>query len=815
MKMTKQQQNSLYGLNKKAELYLTQGKLEEAIAACNQALEIVPDFPPIYKTLGNIFHKMGEIDKAKEWYLKAINQQPYWAEVHANLGSLYAKEKQWQLAIKFYQEAIGIKPNLPGFYRNLGKIWQQIGKIELARDCQEQALNLEAEYPQALEYLKLGKNLLENGEIESAIAYLQQAIKFHPFLANAYQKLGDALVEKKELHPAIKSYQQAIELKPDLWIAHHKLGKVFQEIGELDTAIIEFKLAIELNPNSPLPYKKLGEILENQKKLDPARHYYQKAIEIQPDAWNIHRKLNQIMLKQGKLKQAITACKVAIKLNQKLSWPYKLMGDIYQQNQEWHEAILAYSSALKLATNQDTLHKKLGDVLQKKGLIEEAIASYKKAIKINPNSCWHYGALGDAYVQQQKFSEAIPYLIQALKLRPDYDEVHKNIKYVLTKQGRQDAASIWSLEEKLPLDWLEKFFKLTGDWEIISSSLESNIIHIKIYPEMPVTFFVSQTIDAKLHPSFQEKKLKLVEAFIAIIPEGRGCVKLGTTAVISSDNKLVSDVSTGCATVIISSSQLPPIYYINKNVAFLSTKWGEKNYFHWIFDVVARIDLLRRTDVEIDKFILGSCEKKIHRESLEALGISQDKIIESRLYPHIKAKQLIVPSCSAKQRGIWVNKWSCEFLRSLFLKPQNIKELSHQPKRIYISRKLASWRRVLNEEEVMNLLEKFGFVSLTLESMSIAEQVSYMAAAKVVIAPHGAGLTNLVFCSPGTKVIEIFSPNYVNSLYWRISNFCSLSHYYLLGDFFDNDNLGKQLWMPDIIVNLKQLLKIMELAKVI
>ncbi|NES71636.1 MAG: glycosyltransferase family 61 protein, partial [Okeania sp. SIO2D1] len=278
-------------------------------------------------------------------------------------------------------------------------------------------------------------------------------------------------------------------------------------------------------------------------------------------------------------------------------------------------------------------------------------------------------------------------------MRPDYDEVHKNIKYILTKQGRQDAANIWSLENKLPLDWLEKFLKLTGNWEIISSSLESNIIHIKIYPEMPVTFLESQAITGKLNPNFQEKKIKLAEAFVAIVPAGRGYAKFGTTAVISSDNKLVSDVSTGCATVIISSSRLPPIYYINKNVAFLPTKWGEKNYFHWMFDVVARIDLLHRADIKIDKFILGSCGKNFHRESLEALGISQDKIIESRLYPHIKAKQLIVPSCSAKQREIWVNKWSCEFLRSLFLKPQNIKEVSHQPKRIYLSRKLASWRR--------------------------------------------------------------------------------------------------------------------------
>ena len=122
---------------------------------------------------------MGEIDKAKEWYRKAINQQPNLAEAHANLGSIYAQQKQWQLAIECCREAIGIKPNLPGFYRNLGKIWQQLGKVELARDCQEQALNLEAQYPQASEYLKLGKNCLENGDIEEAIASFQELSLIH------------------------------------------------------------------------------------------------------------------------------------------------------------------------------------------------------------------------------------------------------------------------------------------------------------------------------------------------------------------------------------------------------------------------------------------------------------------------------------------------------------------------------------------------------------------------------------------------------------------------------------------------------------
>ncbi|WP_143437633.1 glycosyltransferase 61 family protein, partial [Hydrocoleum sp. CS-953] len=462
-------------------------------------------------------------------------------------------------------------------------------------------------------------------------------------------------------------------------------------------------------------------------------------------------------------------------------------------------------------------HRKLGDVLQEKGLLDEAIYSYQKAIEINPNSCWHYGALGNAYVQQDNLSEALPCLIQALKMRPDHYEVNQNIAYILKKIGRQEAACIWKSQQRLPKDWLKKFFNLTGNWEVTSDSPQTNITRIKIYSNTQFNLLPSQTIEAKKHRNFQDKKVNSGEAFIAVLPEGRGCVDLATSAVISSDNRLVRDVSTGCAEVIFSSGELPPIHYIDGTVAFLSAKWGGFVYYHWMFDVVIRMDLLRRSGwiSMIDKFVFSRCDKKFHQETLEALQIPQDKIIESRFYPHIKAKKLVVPSFTIKQGGIRSPKWGCEFIRNLFLRSENIRKISEQPKRIFISRKLASWRRVVNEDEVVSLLEKFGFISLTLESFSITEQATLMSKVKAVIAPHGAGLTNLVFCSPGTKVIEFFSPQYINPIYWKISSLCNLSYYYLIGENFENDNLDKKSWTPDIIVNLKKLLKIMKLAEVI
>ena len=53
--------------------------------------------------------------------------------------------------------------------------------------------------------------------------------------------------------------------------------------------------------------------------------------------------------------------------------------------------------------------------------------------------------------------------------------------------------------------------------------------------------------------------------------------------------------------------------------------------------------------------------------------------------------------------------------------------------------------------------------------------------AEAIVAPHGAGLTNLVWCAPKTRVVEIFSPLYVNLCYWAIASLTQADYYYLLG----------------------------------
>jgi capsular polysaccharide biosynthesis protein len=121
---------------------------------------------------------------------------------------------------------------------------------------------------------------------------------------------------------------------------------------------------------------------------------------------------------------------------------------------------------------------------------------------------------------------------------------------------------------------------------------------------------------------------------------------------------------------------------------------------------------------------------------------------------------------------------------------------------------------VLNEEKVIQFLEKSGFYSVNLETMSVVEQASLLAQAEVIIAPHGSALSNLVFCEPGTKIIEIFSPMYVLNYYWLICNLCGLEHYHLLGEFFEDEKPLPPA-EKNILVNLHQLERVMNLAEVI
>jgi capsular polysaccharide biosynthesis protein len=227
--------------------------------------------------------------------------------------------------------------------------------------------------------------------------------------------------------------------------------------------------------------------------------------------------------------------------------------------------------------------------------------------------------------------------------------------------------------------------------------------------------------------------------------------------------------------------KLPAVSQVDGTVAVLSTA-GSDGYYHWLFDTLPRIEILRRSGIpldSIDKFIVNSYSLPFQQETLTTLGIPATKIIESCNYPHVKASRLVVPSLPGTLGNM--PDWACKFLKQEFL-PDRIVERSHKSERLYISRDKAKGRKIVNSHEVTNFLSKLGFKCVVLESLSIAETALLFSAAEVVLAPHGAGLSNLVFCQPGTKVIEFLFHQTMSMFFIGPQQRDESAYYYLLGE---------------------------------
>lgn len=205
------------------------------------------------------------------------------------------------------------------------------------------------------------------------------------------------------------------------------------------------------------------------------------------------------------------------------------------------------------------------------------------------------------------------------------------------------------------------------------------------------------------------------------------------------------------------------------------------NYFHWLFDTLPRLE------AEVCK---GERPLFVHqyrayqRDALELLGIAKGRIVAAEKHPHLRADMLLVPSLPfpplPAPPSVWrlpvVTSEACAFLRAKLLPSVKARFGSEWdtvlPQKIFIRRKGA--RSVCNESDVNRVLSDKGFQVVALEELSLGEQIRLFYHVKVVVGVHGAGLANVVFCKPGTRIVELMPSAWAMPCYWSISRHVGL-----------------------------------------
>jgi capsular polysaccharide biosynthesis protein len=248
--------------------------------------------------------------------------------------------------------------------------------------------------------------------------------------------------------------------------------------------------------------------------------------------------------------------------------------------------------------------------------------------------------------------------------------------------------------------------------------------------------------------------------------------------------------------------RLPRSRHVSGTLLSLATRGSWGNYYHWVMDTLPRLGVLRESmpDARPDVLFVNT-EQSYHRQYLALLGLEDLPHVEPTKHVAVSADTLLVP-CIPNPHTIGP-AWTTEWLRETF-KPESVAD---KPKRIYVTRgSRAHTRRVTNEAEVLAALPR-DFTVIDPGRLSVREQIDHFAAADVIVAPHGAGLTNLNFCSPGVRVLELFAPQYLNPGYWGIvDNVPGARYRYLVGRGADpGPGSAMNDVMADITVDLRQL----------
>lgn len=97
-------------------------------------------------------------------------------------------------------------------------------------------------------------------------------------------------------------------------------------------------------------------------------------------------------------------------------------------------------------------------------------------------------------------------------------------------------------------------------------------------------------------------------------------------------------------------------------------------------------------------------------------------------------------------------------------------------RKVYVSRANAGRRKLVNEEEAWPRLRDAGFERVAMEELGFDEQVELMRETRVLAGPHGAGLTNMLFCPPGAHIVELADLSFPNPNFYALA--CGLGHHY-------------------------------------
>ena len=320
-----------------------------------------PNNLELLNSLGQLYIKASDDEKALPFYEKIIKLNPVNVDAYNNMGGIYRRLKRYDESIAILNKALSFNKNNSEVKYNLGFTYKLMGKNDEACDCFEYVIS---ENPNdVLAYNHLGSIYATKKDYQKSISIYKRGLQVdpnHPILQynlarsyvatnadlDAFKAFEAALRAKPSWKDAVKEYsallnkysrtkesceviQKAINLYPTDGHLYYLLGKSFLVQTDYESAVKSFEKAISLDKTNPSYYEKLIFAYEREQKFEEGLEVAEKGIELFPNNIKIMREKVHLLFSAKKLNTGASVLKNLSELTTRDPHVKDLMGQYY------------------------------------------------------------------------------------------------------------------------------------------------------------------------------------------------------------------------------------------------------------------------------------------------------------------------------------------------------------------------------------------------------------------------------------------------------------------------------------------------------
>jgi capsular polysaccharide biosynthesis protein len=214
--------------------------------------------------------------------------------------------------------------------------------------------------------------------------------------------------------------------------------------------------------------------------------------------------------------------------------------------------------------------------------------------------------------------------------------------------------------------------------------------------------------------------------------------------------------------------RLPPPTRLAGNWTSIVSQMTGLGFCHWFMDGLPRLAILKEFPGDT-RILVPAPLQAYQQDTLDWLGL------KGRYYPTFERHLLVEDfyfSSPTTMTGCY-DPGLAPFLRQHFLGRAD--KLFDSPRRFYI-RRVGVSRGVVNEAEVMEFFRNKGWAIVDTQELTMAQQIQLFARAEALCTVHGAALTNLLWCQPGCRVLELLASNFLNGVYEGVAGYVGVQH---------------------------------------